>query len=110
MKPARTGGSALSLSTRIFSLICRPASTQPSRCDGVTEKVKAFATGANAFLNRLGALTHQAALHRSFTVCSPPLAAQAYSLQSGHSLSVGPQQVPQFASVAARQLLATPQL
>ena len=31
-------------------------------------------------------LTHQAALHRSFTVCSRPLVAQACSLQAGRLL------------------------
>ena len=31
-------------------------------------------------------LTHQAALHRSFTVCSRPLAARVCSLRAGHSL------------------------
>ena len=49
-------------------------------------KEKAFATEANAFPIRLGVLAHKAALHRSFTVCSRPLAAQAYSLQAGRSL------------------------
>ena len=45
-------------STRIFSIICRPASTQPSRCDRVTEK--AFAAGRTPFKI---ALAHKATLN-----------------------------------------------
>jgi len=48
--------------------------------------VKAFAAGAKAFPNSPWCLTPKAALPRSFTVCSQPLAAQACSLRPARSL------------------------
>jgi hypothetical protein len=48
---------------------CSPAKTEQVESKRA-ETVKAFATGANAFPIRLGALAHKAALTRSFTVCS----------------------------------------
>ena len=84
MKPARTAGSTY-LFYAIFSIICRPASTRPSRCDRATEKVKAFAAGRTRFPNRLGALTHKATSISQPTVCSRPRVAQVCSSQAARS-------------------------
>ena len=56
-----------------------------ARCRG-TETVKAFAPRGERLSDSPQCLTYKAALNRSFTVCSRPLVAQVYSLQSGRSL------------------------
>src|SRR6266478_2073938 len=63
---------------------CSPAKTEQLESKRA-ETVKAFAAGAKAFPNSPSCLTPEAALPRSFTVCSQPLAAQACSLRAARA-------------------------
>ncbi len=54
MKPVRTAGSALSFLSEFFRRL-NTCFNAASCCYRATETVKAFATGANAFTNRLSA-------------------------------------------------------
>jgi hypothetical protein len=78
MKPARTAGSTLSLLREFFPPSVGLLQRQPSRCDRVTEKVKAFAAGRTPLQIASVLLAHKATLFRRFTVCSRLFVAQVY--------------------------------